>query len=84
MEIKTLASTSSDGRVLNQGVIMDFSGKMAGICYMKETLDEIMHEPEERTLKRATNTLERKHHSVFGHESVTLYLEGFQRFWRWC
>ena len=79
MEIKTLASTSSDGRALNQGVIMDFSGKMAGICYMKETLDEIMHEPEERTLKRATNTLERKHHSVFGHESVTLYLEGIPK-----
>ena len=79
MEIKTLASTSSDGCALNQGVIMDFSGKMAGICYMKETLDEIMHEPEERTLKRATNTLERKHHSVFGHESVTLYLEGIPK-----
>lgn len=79
MEIKTLASTSSDGRVLNQGIIMDFSGKMAGICYMKESLDEIMHEPEARTLKRATNTLLRNHHSVFGHESVTLYLEGIPK-----
>lgn len=76
MEIRTLASTTLDGRVLNQGVIMDFSGKMAGICYMKESLDEIMRQPEDRILKNACSALERRRHGVFGHESVTLYLQG--------
>lgn len=79
MEIRTLAATSVDGRAINQEAITDFSGKMAGVCYMKDSLDDLMHEPAERTLKRAQNALERFHHSVFGHESVTLYLESIPK-----
>lgn len=75
MEIRTLASTTFDGRFLNQGAIMDFSGKMAGICQMKETLDEIMREPEEIIFRRASSKIERQDHGVFGHETVTLYLQ---------
>lgn len=74
MEIRTLASTSADGRVLNQEVIMDFSGKMAGICYTKESLDEIWREPREKVLKLAKNSLESNNHDVFGHENITLFI----------
>ena len=79
MEIKTLACSSLDGRVLNQEVIMDFSGKMAGICCTSEDLDVIMNEPMEHTIQRAVSTLANYRHSVFGHGTVTLYLEGIPK-----
>ncbi len=79
MEIKTYAATSVDGRVLNQEVIMDFSGRMAGIWHMKGTFDDILREPEENTLRRSASTLEHKRHNVFGHQCVTLVLENLPK-----
>ena len=76
MEIKTLGSTTMLGRALNQETIMDFSGRMAGICYQKESLDTILTEPTSSTIERATVALEKGRHREFGHACVTLYLEG--------
>ena len=51
MEIRTLAATSADGRALNQEVITDFSGKMAGVCYMKGSFDDLMREGSRAKVK---------------------------------
>lgn len=32
MKIRTLATSSADGRALNTGSILELSGKLAGIC----------------------------------------------------
>lgn len=52
-----------------------FSGKAAGICYMKENFEALKNEEESKTLKRADGTKFSGHHSVFDHDYINLYLE---------
>lgn len=76
MKIRTLATSSSDGRALNNGSILDFSGKIAGmIAADKKNFREILSEPYSETLDRAENNLESNHHGIFGHQCVTLLIE---------
>ena len=51
-----------------------FSGKVAGICYMPGTFDDLLLESEEKTIKRANLTKNSGHHSVFDHEYISLYI----------
>ena len=52
-----------------------FSGHAAGVCYMAGSFSDLVQEPEEKTEKRIGLTKGNGHHSVFGHETINLYLE---------
>ncbi len=74
MEIEIIASTHV-GYNADKNDFDMFSGKMAGICYMPSTFDDIKREEEEKTRKRMTLTKNNGHHSVYDHESITMYIE---------
>jgi hypothetical protein len=74
LDIKLLASTQP-GKFLNIPEAIEFSGRMAGICYMPDSYEAIQDEPEDKTTKRANMVLRSGHHSVFDHVSYNLLLE---------
>lgn len=73
MEVKILASTKV-GNNMSKEEAIKFSGTSAGICYMPDTIETLLNEPEEKSIKRAQNTIQRGHHSVFDHISYNLCL----------
>lgn len=78
MKIEILGSTKPEYKLPKEEAIK-FSGKAAGICYMPDTIQELFNEDEEKTLKRATNTLKMGHHSVFDHVSYNLALSNIPK-----
>lgn len=52
----------------------DFSAKMAAICYLKDTFDNVLSESSETTKRRFNQVLNSGHHSVFDHFKITLEL----------
>lgn len=78
MQIKVLASTKVGYKISKEDAI-NFSGKSAGICYMPDSLDTLFSEPDEKTERRAKGTLASGHHSVFGHVTYNLALEGIPK-----
>ena len=73
MEVRIIASTKKGYQMPKEEAIK-FSGMSAGICYLPKTIDELMNEEEEKTIKRANGTLKSGHHSVFDHVSYNLVL----------
>lgn len=78
MKIQVIASTKV-GYVLPKEEAMDFSGKSAGICYLPDTLETLFSEPKEKTQRRVKGNIESGHHSVFGHPTYNLSLEGIPK-----
>lgn len=78
MEIKVIASTKI-GYKLPKEEALDFSGKSAGICYLPDSLETLFSEPQEKTQKRVNGNLKSGHHSVFGHATYNLALEGIPK-----
>ena len=78
MKIRIIGSTKV-GYEMPKEEAIDFSGKSAGICYLPDTLDALLSEPEEKTRKRANRTLLSGHHSVFNHPHYNLALEGIPK-----
>lgn len=78
MEIKVIASTKV-GHSLTKEEALDFSGKSAGICYLPDTLEMLFSESPEKTQRRVKGNLESGHHSVFGHPTYNLSLEGIPK-----
>ena len=78
MKVKIIASTKV-GYQMPKEEAMDFSGKEAGICYLPDDLDLLLNEDKEKTHKRAKGTLNSGHHSVFGHPTYNLTLEGIPK-----
>ena len=75
MKYKVLASTKPEYELpINEA--RTFSGKMAGICYMPDTVETLFSEPEEKSNKRASGTEKSGHHSVFGHVKYNFAFEG--------
>ena len=74
MQISILGSTKEKNQLSKEDAIL-FSGKAAGICYMPDTLEVLLNEDKEKTLKRANRTLLSGHHSVFDHPTYHLALE---------
>ncbi len=74
MKIKVIASTKV-GYVLPKEDAVDFSGKSAGICYLPDTVETLLSEPSQKTLKRANGNIKSGHHSVFGHPTYNLCFE---------
>lgn len=75
MKIKVIASTKV-GYFLPKEEAIDFSGKSAGICYLPDTVETLFAENPEKTQKRANGNIRSGHHSVFGHPTYNLCLEG--------
>lgn len=78
MKIKVIGSTKV-GYELPKEEALDFSGKSAGICYLPDTLETLFSEVEEKTKRRYNMNLESGHHSVFGHVTYNLSLEGIPK-----
>lgn len=78
MKINIIASTKV-GYELPKEEAVNFSGKSAGICYLPDTLDVLFNEPIEKTEKRANMNIQSGHHSVFGHATYNLSLEGIPK-----
>ncbi len=78
MNIKVIASTKV-GYVLPKEEAVDFSGKSAGICYLPDTVETLFAEAPEKTNKRASGNIKSGHHSVFGHPTYNLCLEGIPK-----
>lgn len=78
MKIKVIASTKVN-YVLPKEEAMDFSGKSAGICYLPDTLETLFGEPKEKTQRRVNGNIKSGHHSVFGHPTYNLSLEGIPK-----
>lgn len=74
MEISVIASTHV-GYEADKNEFDVFSGKTAGVCYMASSFSELLKEDKEKTVKRCNLTKNNGHHSVFDHESISLYLE---------
>ena len=74
MNIKIIGST-------NVGYILpkDEAGKSAGICYLPHNTEKLFSESEEKTIKRAENTLKSGHHSVYSHSVYNFVLEGIPK-----
>ncbi len=78
MEIKVLGSTKP-GYTISKQEALNFSGKSAGICYLPDTMEQLLQEEEEKTEKRVKRTLESGHHSVFAHVHYNLILENIPK-----
>lgn len=78
MEIKVIASTKV-GYVMPKDEAVDFSGKSAGICYLPDTVETLFAEAPEKTKRRADGNIKSGHHSVFGHPTYNLSLEGIPK-----
>lgn len=78
MKIEVIGSTNVGYKMTKEEAI-DFSGKEAGICYLPDDLSKLLNEDKEKTLKRADRTLKSGHHSVFGHPTYNLTLEGIPK-----
>ena len=75
MKIKVIASTKV-GYSLPKEEAVIFSGKSAGICYLPDSIETLFSEPLEKTQRRANGNIKSGHHSVFGHPTYNLILEG--------
>lgn len=78
MKIRVIASTKV-GYVLPKEDAVDFSGKSAGICYLPDTIETLFSESSEKTSRRANSNIKSGHHSVFGHPTYNLCLEGIPK-----
>ena len=78
MEIKVIASTKV-GYIMPKDEAVDFSGKSAGICYLPDTVETLFAEAPEKTQRRADGNIKSGHHSVFGHPTYNLCLEGIPK-----
>ena len=75
MDIKIIASTKV-GEIAEKDAFDIYGGKTAGICYVKGTFDELMSEDIDKTRRRISRTKEGGHHSVYEHNTFSLYLDG--------
>jgi len=59
--------------------LLERGGHSAAICYTEHPWNVICLEDEKKTVSRIDRTLENKHHSVYEHRSVSLYLENIPK-----
>lgn len=71
MEIKVFAGTNL-GYIPTKEEMDRIGGLTAGVCYLKDKIDNLFHEDEERTKKREKMIKFNGHKSPFDHPSVNL------------
>ncbi len=74
MEITVIGSTQPF-RKNSKEEFDNFSGKLAGICYMKDNFNTLVNEQQKSTNSRVLRTKVSGHHSVYDHENINLYIE---------
>ena len=73
MDIRIIATTCV-GYKADKNEFDMFSGNNAGVCYMPSTYDDLINEDKSKTLKRVKMTKSNGHHSVYDHETISMYL----------
>ena len=68
-----IISTSNPGIIADKDVFDTFSGRVAGVCYMAGSFEDLMNEDVEKTRRRVTQTKGSGHHSVYDHEYISVY-----------
>lgn len=79
MKVTLKAHTSLFNGKLDKKETLELAGTNAGICYMPGTLKELEDETSEKKMKRAHSTLKRTHHSVIGHSTMEIMIEGIPK-----
>lgn len=82
LTIQVTGITTTDEEIIKNTSLKKLElngGHSANICYTQKDYDEIIQEPEEKTLERAEGNKENKHHSVFGHDNIQLYIKGIPK-----
>ena len=82
LKAKVVAITTTDEEVIKNTTLKQLEingGHSANICYTQKSYDEILQEPEEKTLQRAEGNKGNRHHSVFGHDNISIYFEGIPK-----
>ena len=51
----------------NKEEAIKYCAKIAGICYSESGFNKLINESEDKTLRRASLTLDNGHHSVYDH-----------------
>ncbi|MEG1751804.1 MAG: FAD-dependent thymidylate synthase [Clostridia bacterium] len=75
----SLIGTTKNGYIADKKDFDNFSGKIAGICYMTKSFENLINENFEKTEKRIIKTKNSGHHSVYDHNNVTLCLENIPK-----
>ena len=82
IKISVVAATTTDkeqiAKITKEKMELD-GAHSANICYTKKSYDEILTEPIEKTKDRAEGNKNNLHHSVFGHDSLSVYIEGIPK-----
>ncbi len=78
MKISVVGSTK-EGYLATKQELERLSGHAGGVCYMPDTFDSLLNEPEKRTFGRANFTKLNQHHSVFDHPTINLSLENIPK-----
>ncbi|MCH5166575.1 MAG: FAD-dependent thymidylate synthase [Erysipelotrichales bacterium] len=82
LTIDVVGITTTDKEIIKNTTLKQLElngGHSANICYTQKDYEEIIKEPEEKTLQRAEDNKGNKHHSVFGHDTVQLYIKGIPK-----
>ena len=74
MKVSVIGSSHAN-YVANKRDFDLFSGKVAGVCYMPNSFENLIQEEETKTDKRIAQTKNNGHHSVYDHNTINLYLE---------
>ncbi len=69
---------SDDGK-FNTESALNFSGKVAGICYDKEGFNHLINEPVDKTNRRIDMTLNNGHHSVYDHVNISFNMQNIPK-----
>lgn len=59
----------------NKEEAIKYCAKIAGICYSESGFNKLINESEDKTLRRASLTLDNGHHSVYDHVLINFNLE---------
>lgn len=78
MKMRIFGSTKMNS-IPNKEEILKFGGYAAGICYMKDSINQILREDDKKTSTRIVNTLISGHHSVYGHFYLNIYFENIPK-----
>ena len=72
MKISLYKTNVDDQSIINAEAL---GGRLAGICYMNGSIDDILEQNDETALKRAHLLIKSGHHSVFEHSNFTFIFE---------
>lgn len=77
MKVSVLATSSENLSSLDQ--LKTFSGKQAGICYMKDKYFDSYVSDDTKALKRYNRIIPTGHHSIADHAQITLLFENIPK-----